>query len=364
MRRLARLRRSLYALFPERHLYVRSGGRMRAYVLSTKKQMMIAGGVGAAAVWMGVCTAAMLVNAVSATPKAGRAVAFGHGPAAASVEQVTAQMEHRYAALALLLTDLKGAPGAAQAITPAIGEALSQAKADPANRLAALQAGQDKVLAAADAFAKGRADHYRAAFKAAGLKPSAFPVHGGGVGGPLVELNDPKALSAVLDVDADFAQRIQHAAANVSDERALASAAQHMPLARPTSSPEQSSGFGVRSDPFTGEGAFHTGLDFPGGRMTPVYATGPGVVAFTGFKAGYGRVVEVDHGGGLRTRYAHLATVGVHPGEHVGPGQRLGGMGSSGRSTGTHLHYEVWLNGKAVNPVRFIRAGQLVREAG
>ena len=338
---------------------------MRAYVLSTKRQVIIAGGVAAAAVWMGVSTAAMLAGAISGPARSSRTlVAASHNPAAQSVEQVAAQMERRYAALALLLTDLKGAPGAAQAISPAIGQALEQSKADPTQRLSALQAGQDRVLAAADAYAKGRAAHYRAAFQAAGLKPAAFAAHGPAMGGPLVDLKDPKALSAVLDVDADFAQRIQNAAADLSEERALASAAQRMPLARPTHTEEQSSGFGARRDPFTGEGAFHTGLDFPGGRMTPVYATGPGVVVFAGVQAGYGRVVEVDHGGGLKTRYAHLAAFSVHPGEHVGPGQRLGGMGSSGRSTGTHLHYEVWLNGKAVNPGRYLKAGQLVREAG
>ena len=137
-----------------------------------------------------------------------------------------------------------------------------------------------------------------------------------------------------------------------------------LPLAPPTAEPARSSGFGVRIDPFTHRPAFHTGLDFPGGRLTPVYATGPGVVAFTGVRSGYGQVVEVDHGGGLKTRYANLQSVNVQPGERVALGARLGGMGSSGRSTGTHLHYEVWLNGRPLNPERFLKAGTYVNGAG
>ena len=98
--------------------------------------------------------------------------------------------------------------------------------------------------------------------------------------------------------------------------------------------------------------------------MNPVTATGPGVVAFTGVRSGYGNTVEIDHGGGLKTRYGHLAAITVRVGDHVGIGQRIGGMGSTGRSTGTHLHYEVWLNGRPMNPERFLKAGAYVQQAG
>jgi murein DD-endopeptidase MepM/ murein hydrolase activator NlpD len=99
--------------------------------------------------------------------------------------------------------------------------------------------------------------------------------------------------------------------------------------------------------------------------MTPVYSTAPGVVSFTGVRSGYGNTIEVDHGRGFKTRYAHLHSIGVRAGQPVAVGQRLGGMGSTGRSTGTHLHYEVWVNGRAQNPDRFVRAGQYVlQQAG
>ena len=93
-----------------------------------------------------------------------------------------------------------------------------------------------------------------------------------------------------------------------------------------------------------------------------VLTTGPGVVSFTGQRSGYGNVVEIDHGGGFKTRYAHLSTILVRPGERVAIGARIGGMGSTGRSTGPHLHYEVWVNGRAQNPDRFLKAGKYVQQ--
>jgi murein DD-endopeptidase MepM/ murein hydrolase activator NlpD len=87
------------------------------------------------------------------------------------------------------------------------------------------------------------------------------------------------------------------------------------------------------------------------------------VVSFTGVRSGYGNTVEIDHGRGFKTRYAHLAAISVNVGQQVAVGQRLGGMGSTGRSTGTHLHYEVWVNGRAQNPDRFVKAGACVLQA-
>ena len=96
--------------------------------------------------------------------------------------------------------------------------------------------------------------------------------------------------------------------------------------------------------------------------MTPITATAPGVISFTGVRSGYGNTIEIDHGNGFKTRYAHLAAISVGVGQHIGVGQRIGGMGSTGRSTGTHLHYEVWVNGRAQNPLRFVKAGDYVQQ--
>jgi murein DD-endopeptidase MepM/ murein hydrolase activator NlpD len=376
--RLARLRRAADALFPERHLYVRSGGAMKAYVLSSRKQLLLAGGVGAAALWMGVCTAAMLVQAFSASAadrevartqaKYERWIADRQARLNAAMAQLdaggegaqrlAASVEKRHAALALLLSDVKGAPGAAAALNPALK--LASAPATAAGRIEMVQLSQDQLLAAADTYAKSRADRLRLAFRLAGLAPSAY-ARAGAAGGPLIDGKDPRALAAVLDVEPDFAERIQKAASDLYEARALQRAAQALPFDRPTPAAEESSSYGVRMDPFTGRPAFHSGLDFPGDRMSPVTATAPGVVAFTGVRPGYGQTVEIDHGGGLKTRYGHLATIAVRTGQHVALGERVGGMGSTGRSTGTHLHYEVWLNGRPMNPERYLRAGAYVR---
>lgn len=120
---------------------------------------------------------------------------------------------------------------------------------------------------------------------------------------------------------------------------------------------EFTSGFGVRSDPFLGRPAMHTGLDFRAATGDPVRATANGKVVASGWQGGYGRMIEIDHGNGLSTRYGHLSASHVKVGEHVKIGQVIGEVGSTGRSTGPHLHYETRIDGDAVDPQKFLRAG-------
>ncbi len=120
---------------------------------------------------------------------------------------------------------------------------------------------------------------------------------------------------------------------------------------------EFTSGFGVRSDPFLGRPAMHTGLDFRASSGDPVRATANGKVVSSGWSGGYGRMVEVDHGNGLSTRYGHLSEINVRVGDTVRIGQVIGAVGSTGRSTGPHLHYETRIDGEAVDPQKFLRAG-------
>jgi len=120
---------------------------------------------------------------------------------------------------------------------------------------------------------------------------------------------------------------------------------------------EFTSGFGVRSDPFLGRPAMHTGLDFRAATGDPVRATANGKVASSGWMGGYGRMVEIDHGNGLSTRYGHLSEIHVKVGETIKIGQVIGAVGSTGRSTGPHLHYETRIDGDAVDPQKFLRAG-------
>jgi murein DD-endopeptidase MepM/ murein hydrolase activator NlpD len=120
---------------------------------------------------------------------------------------------------------------------------------------------------------------------------------------------------------------------------------------------EFTSGFGVRSDPFLGRPAMHTGLDFRAATGDPVRATANGKVVSSGWAGGYGRMVEIDHGNGLSTRYGHLSEINVKVGDVVKIGQVIGAVGSTGRSTGPHLHYETRIDGEAVDPQKFLRAG-------
>ena len=127
------------------------------------------------------------------------------------------------------------------------------------------------------------------------------------------------------------------------------------PKGRPVKGGYLSSYFGQRTDPFTGKAATHRGVDFAGKRGSDVIAVAAGVVTYSGPRSGYGNMVEVNHGNGYVTRYAHNDENLVSPGDSVQPGQKIALMGSTGRATGPNLHFEVRYRGQAVDPVRFIR---------
>lgn len=129
------------------------------------------------------------------------------------------------------------------------------------------------------------------------------------------------------------------------------------PLSKPLTNGKITSRFGRRVDPFLRRYANHSGMDFKAATGTPVLATGPGKVIKASWQGGYGRLVEIQHTGGITTRYAHLSRISVQVGDYVSTGKRIGRVGSTGRSTGPHLHYETRVSNRAVNPDRFIKAG-------
>jgi murein DD-endopeptidase MepM/ murein hydrolase activator NlpD len=141
-------------------------------------------------------------------------------------------------------------------------------------------------------------------------------------------------------------------------ERSLAG----IPQVQPAHVAYVSSSYGYRADPFTGGAAFHAGLDFPGPMGSPIYAAANGVVSFVGNKQGYGNCVEIDHGNGLMTRYAHLSRFAARVGDKVDAGKAIAAMGSTGRSTGPHLHFEVRINDRPVNPRPFLEAARNVQQ--
>jgi len=137
----------------------------------------------------------------------------------------------------------------------------------------------------------------------------------------------------------------------------LAGGAIAVPSDKPLRTAEFTSGFGSRDDPFRHGAAFHPGIDLAAPYGTPVYATADGTVVRAGWNSGgYGNLVEVDHGRGIITRYGHMSAVLVHPGDRVTRGQQVGRVGSTGRSTGNHLHYEVRIDDSPVNPIPFMRS--------
>jgi len=135
-----------------------------------------------------------------------------------------------------------------------------------------------------------------------------------------------------------------------------------MPTAKPVLGVEVGSRFGYRIDPITGRSALHTGLDFPADVGTPILAAAGGVVIVQEYHHAYGNMVEIDHGNDLITRYAHASKVHVKQGDIVKRGQRIADIGSTGRSTGPHLHFEVWVAGVPQDPQKFLSAGEALAQ--
>jgi murein DD-endopeptidase MepM/ murein hydrolase activator NlpD len=172
-----------------------------------------------------------------------------------------------------------------------------------------------------------------------------------GVGGPFVPVKLPSA-GYVFE---RLIYRINLARSEVDFlNRALFAVPIRKPLPGDV---DLTSGFGVRLDPFLHSPAMHTGIDFRGEEGEPIHATAAGVVTHAGWSGGYGKMVEIDHGNGLSTRYGHLSAIEAQVGESVRIGQVIGRLGSTGRSSGPHLHYETRVDGEAVDPQKFLRAG-------
>ncbi|MDQ2065387.1 DUF5930 domain-containing protein [Xinfangfangia sp. CPCC 101601] len=195
-------------------------------------------------------------------------------------------------------------------------------------------------------------------FRAAGLNPddliSSVRKGYSGRGGPLSPITASTSGGAALTGDELRANAILKSLEEVNLYRM---AAFRVPLGMPVkNSVRWTSGFGGRNDPLGRGYRKHEGQDFGGDYGTPIITTGDGVVTFAGWQSGYGRLIKVQHAFGIETRYAHLSQIRVEVGQRVSRGDRIGDMGNSGRSTGTHLHYEVRIGGGAVNPVKFIKA--------
>ncbi|QBM29902.1 Murein DD-endopeptidase MepM [Hydrogenophaga pseudoflava] len=199
----------------------------------------------------------------------------------------------------------------------------------------------------------------------AGLKPEEFKVQPGS-GGALVSGRDftlPELMSAMNQLDrvsgagVDWLTVIESRLFDQKIQRTL------VPTEEPVAGGRIGSPFGFRIDPITGRSALHTGLDFPADTGTPILAAAGGVVVVQDMHPAYGNMVEVDHGNDLITRYAHASRVLVKKGDIVKRGQVIAAVGSTGRSTGPHLHFEVWVSGVPQDPSRFLAAGETLAAA-
>ncbi|WP_378942846.1 peptidoglycan DD-metalloendopeptidase family protein [Mesorhizobium sp. ANAO-SY3R2] len=218
----------------------------------------------------------------------------------------------------------------------AINSSLRDIETEQVQRIGALT---DGAYQTADAIAD--------ALEGAGL-PVANEYGKSDVGGPLI----------VLDKSTVFESKVKELDEALNALDRIKQQALKLPLANPAAGHSISSGFGVRKDPLIGAPALHSGMDFRAPPGAPARATASGTVTKAGWNGGYGRMVEIDHGDGFTTRYAHLSKVLVAPDQKVATGDEIGEVGSSGRSTGPHLHYEIRREGDAVDPLRFIKVGK------
>jgi murein DD-endopeptidase MepM/ murein hydrolase activator NlpD len=229
-----------------------------------------------------------------------------------------------------------------------------------ARGLAEIEARQLAFAERLTRFADARARRAEAAMRKLNLDPRLLSRETQeAMGGPF---------EALLGGGDDIDPRFERLGLSLARMAVLERALDGIPQVVPASIQSITSGFGYRRDPFNGHAAMHAGIDFKGPVGSPVFAAADGRVTFAGWKSGYGQAIEITHGNGMLTRYAHLSRIGVNVGQDVAAGATIGGLGSTGRSTGPHLHFEVRINDRAVNPRPFLEAApdvlKEVRAAG
>ncbi|WP_108811420.1 peptidoglycan DD-metalloendopeptidase family protein [Sphingorhabdus sp. Alg231-15] len=351
-------------MFTDREFFMRANGQVRFLTISGQLQKRVAITVaGIISLWL-IVTLAMTVNQLTVTSERmalaekEAAVNSSQSRVAAykeSIDGVASDLSQRQDILDNMFKEHFGgnAPIATDAadtdkqlsentdkISAAFPEAAFLAKVEARQIAFARKLTRAAMKRTADA---------EAAIRKFGLNPETLSkTSGAAVGGPLIPFfdDDEKELHPTLE-------RLNNALVRMDQlERTLLT----IPSAMPADITMMSSGYGYRRDPFTGGGAMHSGIDFKGPHGQPILSAASGKITHAGWKSGYGKTVEITHGNGLMTRYAHLSKIHVATGQKVKQGLQVGAMGSTGRSTGTHLHFEVRLNGQAVNPRPFLEA--------
>jgi murein DD-endopeptidase MepM/ murein hydrolase activator NlpD len=233
---------------------------------------------------------------------------------------------------------------------PKINSAVDVRLENLGRELGQIETAQSQMLNEIEEWYDVREQRIRRVFAELGLNSPRATREAAATGGPFLPWTRP--------AEDSFGRQLHRIRLSARAVESLQREIARVPVSRPTTGPtDVTSPFGVRMDPFVRQLAMHTGVDFRGEPGDPVRAAAAGKVIQAERNGGYGLMVEVDHGNGIVTRYAHLSAVSVSDGATVDVGAVIGRIGSTGRSTGPHLHYEVRVNGEAVDPQRYLRAG-------
>jgi murein DD-endopeptidase MepM/ murein hydrolase activator NlpD len=355
--------------FPDREFFMRSQGQVRFIKVSSRVQMI---GAGVTAALLLVWVLSMATMAVSQYFAARDRLSLLNREAQVAtaesrvseyrddIKGVATDLEKRQEFLEKMaeshLGDLPEERKAGETVSDSSGEAAKtvnkvSALIPEAAALARIEARQLAFVEQLTRAADRRAADAESKIKRLGLNPGTLLASvddRSAMGGPFIAL----ATARKGGMDPRFERLGVSLARMDALERGLAGIPQVLPAALEF----VSSGFGYRADPFNGGAAFHAGLDFKGPIGAPIYAAAQGTVSFVGVKAGYGNCVEIDHGNGLMTRYAHMSRFGTRVGQPVAAGAVIGAIGNTGRSTGPHLHFEVRMHDRPLNPRPFLEA--------
>ena len=387
--------------FPERQIYLRSGGEVKYYVLATKLQLAVVTILTVMAL-LSLWTMINLLLGNNPLLTSGQEMQYQKAnyermvadlkakeentrlmlaEQRTSFETIARQLEQKHQTLSHIMDTqskdiaAKGIPTieyaanrvlmapTARDATPrksrrdVIKTAALSTGFDFDNSLNTMGANQDTFLLSAERNTQDKIERNRALIQSTDMDIEtileAAPQGKGGSYAPTA--ND------VTGQDG-FISRVSAIEARSIEVDALDSAIKSLPFGHPVGvETYRTSSFGLRQDPFTKRPTMHHGLDFGGQSKTPIVATADGVVSYVGRRGAYGRVVEIDHGHGFKTRYAHLNKTFVKRGQKVDKGFKVGGMGSTGRSTANHLHYEIHFQGRAYDPSKFLKAGLYVQ---
>lgn len=354
----------LAAWFPDREFFMRSQGQVRFVRVSSRMQKIAAGLVAAVLLlWVGSIGTMAISQFLSSNDRASllereAVVTKAESRVAAyrdDLDTVADDLKRRQTFIEEMVDSLPADAKAHETVSDSSGESAKavakiSAVIPEAGALARIEARQLAFVEKLTRYADRRAARAAVAIRKLGLDPRAIMAASdeAGRGGPLELLTTER--------DGSLDPRFERLGLSLERLEALERGLAGIPQVLPASLSMISSGFGYRRDPFAGHAALHSGLDFRGPIGSPIYAAATGKVIFAGVKNGYGNVIEISHGNGLVTLYAHMSAFHARPGQDVQAGDIIGAIGNTGRSTGPHLHFEVRHNGRAVNPRPFLEA--------